>query len=73
MQWIKISQIVVAVALMVSILLQSRGNSLSGIFGGGDNVFRTKRGIEKGLFYSTIVLSVLFFGVAALGLIMSQK
>ncbi len=38
-------------------------------FGGDGNVFRTKRGLEKGLFYATIALSVLFFSVAILNLI----
>jgi len=60
----QIVQIVLAVLLMAAILLQSRGTGLSGIFGGGSSIYRTKRGIEKTLFYSTIVLAVLFFGTA---------
>lgn len=61
---IQIVQIVLAVLLMAAILLQSRGAGLSGIFGGANSIYRTKRGIEKTLFYSTIVLAVLFFGTA---------
>jgi len=61
MRNLQIVQIVIAILLMLAILLQSRGVGLSGVFGGGGNVFRTKRGIEKKLFVSTIVLSVLFF------------
>lgn len=61
---IQIVQIVLAVLLMTAILLQSRGAGLSGIFGGANSIYRTKRGIEKTLFYSTIVLAVLFFGTA---------
>jgi preprotein translocase subunit SecG len=60
----QVIQIVLAVLLMVAILLQSRGAGLSGIFGGANSIYRTKRGIEKTLFYSTIVLAVLFFGTA---------
>lgn len=67
--WIKILQIIVAVLLMLSILLQNRGAGLSGVFGGSDGVYRTKRGIEKTLFYSTIVLAVLFFAIALAGII----
>ncbi|MEK7097577.1 MAG: preprotein translocase subunit SecG [Patescibacteria group bacterium] len=67
--WIKILQIIVAILLMLSILLQNRGAGLSGVFGGGDGVFRTKRGVEKTLFYSTIVLAILFFAVALTGII----
>ncbi|KKR20093.1 MAG: Preprotein translocase, SecG subunit [Parcubacteria group bacterium GW2011_GWE2_39_37] len=66
MVWIKVLQIIIALLLMASILLQSRGAGLSGVFGGSSGIYRTKRGIEKSLFISTIVLAVLFFGIAAL-------
>jgi len=55
--------------LMVSILLQSRGAGLSGVFGGSDNVFRTKRGIERSLFLATIVLAVLFLAVSTINVL----
>lgn len=55
-----ILQITVSVALIIVILMQQRGTSLGGTFGGSDNVYRSKRGIEKFLFNTTIVLSVLF-------------
>lgn len=61
MRNLQIAQIIIAILLMLAILLQSRGVGLSGVFGGGGNIFRTKRGIEKKLFVSTIVLAVLFF------------
>lgn len=61
---IQIIQIVIALLLMTSILLQNRGTGLSGVFGGSSGVYRTKRGVEKGLFVTTIVLSVLFFGLS---------
>jgi len=54
-----IAQIIVAVALGLASLLQVRGGGLGGIFGQSDTVFRTKRGIEKTLFQTTIVLIVL--------------
>lgn len=73
MIWIKISQIVIAVLLMISILLQSRGSGLSGVFGGSSGIYRTKRGIEKSLFISSIVLSVLFFGLAMASFILNSK
>ena len=58
------SQIVLAALLVGSILLQARGTGLGAAFGGGGNVYRTKRGAEKKIFQLTIVLSILFFGVA---------
>ena len=62
--YLSIAQIVVSVILIVCILLQARGTGLSATFGGEGNVFRTKRGIEKSLFYATIGLAVIFFGLA---------
>lgn len=58
--WIKISQVVVAVLLMVAILMQNRGAGLGGVFGGSGGVYLTKRGLEKKLFITTIVLAVIF-------------
>ena len=59
-------QIILSILLVTCILLQQRGTGLGSAFGGGGEVFRTKRGIEKGLFYATIGISVLFFTTAIL-------
>jgi preprotein translocase subunit SecG len=64
MKWLAITQIVVAVLLMIAILLQQKGTGLGSTFGGNDTVFLTKRGLEKKLFILTIVLAVLFFGIS---------
>ena len=53
-------QVGVATLLGAAILLQQKGQGLSGAFGGEGGFYRTKRGFEKTLFISTIVLSVLF-------------
>ncbi|HSS34685.1 MAG TPA: preprotein translocase subunit SecG [Patescibacteria group bacterium] len=55
-----IGQIVVGIALMISILLQARGTGLSGAFGGDNAVYRSRRGVERRLWQFTIVLTVLF-------------
>jgi preprotein translocase subunit SecG len=67
--WIKISQIFFAFLMMLAILLQNRGSGLSGIFGGSDNVYRTKRGVEKTLFIATIGLAVAFFLASLLSIV----
>jgi preprotein translocase subunit SecG len=61
-----IIQILLSILLVAAILLQQRGTSLGAAFGGASDVFRTKRGIEKGLFYATIGISILFFATAIL-------
>lgn len=60
-----IVQIVVAVLLTLSILLQNRGAGLSSTFGGDFGGYYTKRGFEKFLNWATVVLAVLFLGIAA--------
>jgi preprotein translocase subunit SecG len=59
-----IVQIVISVLLTVSVLLQNRAEGLGKMFGGGGEVFRTKRGLEKFLYYFTIVLIVLLIGIS---------
>lgn len=65
-----IFQIVVSVLLAGAILLQQKGTGLSATFGGGDgNVYRTRRGLERIIFYVTIVLIALLLGSAILNII----
>lgn len=70
---LNIVQIILAIVLTTVILLQSRGSGLGAAFGGGEgNVYRTKRGFEKILFTSTIVLSVLFLSAAMINVLIRQ-
>lgn len=69
MYWIKISQIIVSLLLITSILLQNRGTGLGSAFGGSGGVYLTKRGLEKKLFVATIILAVLFFSFSLIGVI----
>lgn len=62
-------QIAVSVLLITAILLQQKGVGLGSAFGGSGQIYRSKRGIEKTLFISTIVLAVLFTVIAILTLI----
>lgn len=57
--------ILTAIALVISIVLQSKGAGLGGLTGAdAGGVFTARRGIEKTLFWVTIVFSVLFFALA---------
>ena len=68
-QILMIVQIILAVILMVAILLQHRGTSLGGAFGGEGAVYRSRRGAEKFLFYLTITLAVLFAALSIVNLL----
>ncbi|MCD4811704.1 preprotein translocase subunit SecG [bacterium] len=54
-----IVQIVTSSLLVVCVLLQNRAEGLGKMFGGGGEVFRTKRGLEKFLHYFTVTLVVI--------------
>ena len=55
-----IGQILLSIALIAAILLQSRGTGLSGTFGGDSAVYRSRRGVERRLWQFTVVLLALF-------------
>jgi preprotein translocase subunit SecG len=62
--------ILVVGLLIASILLQVKGAG-GGLFGGGEAQFRTRRGVEKMLFQTTIALGVLFVLLAVVNLLSS--
>ncbi len=64
MKLLNILQIIVSVLLIVVILMQNRGAGLSGLFGGTGNVYQAKRGLEKNLFTATIIISIAFFVIS---------
>jgi preprotein translocase subunit SecG len=66
---IVISQVVIAIILVVVILVQNKGTGLSGVFGGSGGVFRTKRGMEKHLNTATIILSIISIGISIANLL----
>ena len=63
-KYFAIAQILVAIALIATVLFQLHGGGLGGIFGQAESTYRTRRGIEKTLFKLTIVLVVIFITLA---------
>ena len=64
-KYIDIALIITSIALIISVILQSKGAGLGGLAGGDTGgVFTARRGVEKTLFRATIVLSVIFFALA---------
>lgn len=57
--YLVVAQILIAIALIVTVLFQLRGGGIGGIFGQADSVYRTRRGIESTLLKLTIVLAIL--------------
>lgn len=62
----RIAEFILALAVIVLILMQSRGTSLGSVFGQEGSVFHTRRGAERVLFNMTIAIVVIWvvIGVA---------
>jgi preprotein translocase subunit SecG len=68
--YLDIALIITSIALIISVILQSKGAGLGGLTGGDTGgIFTARRGIEKTLFRVTIVLAVVFF-ILALGTVL---
>jgi len=61
-------QIIIAVILIIIILLQAKGTGLGTAFGGSSQMYHSKRGVEKAIFTTTIILATLFVIVSLLNL-----
>lgn len=66
---LNIIQLVLAVILIVVVLLQQKGTGLSGVFGGSGNIYSTKRGVDKILYYVTIATTAIFFIISLVRLV----
>ncbi len=62
-------EIALSLLLIIGIVLQQRGSSLGGAFGGDNfsSTFYKRRGAEKFLFNATIVVAILFVASAIAG------
>lgn len=70
--FLDVALIIISIALIIGIVLQSKGGGLGGLVGGDTGgVFSARRGIEKTLFRITIVLSFIFFGLAVFAVIVT--
>lgn len=69
MQILTIAQFILSVVLIVLVLLQQRGTALGSVFGGEGASFATRRGLEKKIFWSTIIFGFLFIVSSVLNLV----
>lgn len=67
-EYLPFFQIVVSGLLIIFILLQQRGTALGSAFGGEGGFYATRRGLQKKIFWATIVLGSLFLALALLNL-----
>ena len=62
--YLNIALIIISVLLILSVIIQSKGAGLGGLTGADTgSIFTARRGVERTLFWITIVLSVIFFAL----------
>lgn len=70
--YLNVVQIIISVALVIVILLQVKSGGMGGVFGGTETaVYKTRRGVERTLFNITVGLSVAFFIITILNVIVT--
>lgn len=68
-----IALIIISVTLIVSVILQNKGVGLGGLTGNDSGgVFSARRGIEKTLFWITIILSIIFVILTLVTIVVSK-
>jgi len=55
-------QTLIAITLIFLIVIQAKGTGLGRNFGASN--YHTKRGMEKTIFYATVILGMLFVGIS---------
>jgi protein translocase SecG subunit len=63
-----IAQIILSVLLTGAILLQAQGTGLGSAWGGGGETYHTRRGVEKVVFFFTILGIAVFIVLSVLNL-----
>jgi preprotein translocase subunit SecG len=70
--YLNIAQLIISTALVAVILLQTKGGGMGGVFGGTETaVYKTRRGVERTVFNITIGLSIAFFVITILNVIVT--
>ncbi len=70
--YLDIALIITSIALIISVILQSKGAGLGGLTGADSgSIFTARRGVEKTLFRVTVVLSFLLFGLGVTSVVLS--
>lgn len=62
-------QIAVSIILIVLISIQQRGAALGAGFGGGGEVYSSRRGMQKKIYYATIAVTAIFLVLGVLNII----
>lgn len=62
------AQIAISVILIALIAIQQRGAALGSGFGGGGEVYSTRRGAQKKIYYATVAVAAIFMVLGVLNI-----
>ncbi len=71
--YLNLIEIIISIALILFVLLQSKGAGFSGTFQNDTSIFRTRRGVEKTLFQFTLVLAALFIVISIVSVLLPGR
>ena len=60
--------IILSVLIVVFILIQGKGAGLGSAWGGGGEMFQTRRGVEKIILWLTVICIIIFFVISLVNL-----
>lgn len=67
-----VAQILIALGVIALVMLQARSEGAGGMFGQGDGIARTRRGVERTIFNLTIGFAALFLLIAVITVIVQR-
>lgn len=69
-QALAVTQIIVSILIITLILLQAQGTGLGNTWTGGGETYHTRKGVEKIVFYATIVGIAIFILISLANVIL---
>lgn len=69
--YLNIGMIIVSVLLITLIIVGARNSTVGSVFGGDSPVYHARRGIERVVFNATVWVSVIFFVLAILSVLVT--
>jgi preprotein translocase subunit SecG len=67
--YLNIAMVIVSILLVLLIIIGARNSAVGNVFGGDSPVYHARRGIERTLFNATVWVSVIFFVLAILSVL----
>jgi preprotein translocase subunit SecG len=70
--YVTIVEIIISLALILLVLVQTRGEGFSATFSADSSIFRTRRGVEKTLFQLTIAVAVIWIATSIVSVVVNR-